>query len=306
MAMDVAAIAAVAATASGTDLCRVSDTGTRVRVTIGDKTFGIVYSGLVTRDQAAVEALTATLCASTDCQRSTSGINALIARAVADSTLTHAAHPHGMWSGSIHYPGATVSRATPPSGMAAVQPWGVLYVDDSADTTAPNTRVELGPMYMHLLTTSGWVKSSWRTTTGHWYFEDFHDDTYLDNVDIRTESNGNLSVTAGNGRTYHFFPSAKTAIVQADTLGVVVTQWARLVVNSTSVADDRASAKYLLAAGCDWWLSTSAPFVADYSNNPEAGWGRFSYVTNDWQAFRLSTIDEATLRANPLYEVTPP
>lgn len=230
--------------------------------------------------------------------------NTVVDNYIADSTLAHTGHPHGVPTGYNWYSLPKIDNRAPPVKMNAVAPWGQIYVDSTAPTTAPNTRVEIGYMEMLLLTrSSGWKRYRWKSDYGHNYPEGYKGDAT--EPDTRRESSGFISVTAGNGKVYHFFPPppVKTAIVNADTLGVIVSQTARLIVADRSRKDDRASARYLIGIGADWWRDVDAVFNPDFSNNPNAGLGRLRYVTSTWQVYRFSSLDAATLRTHP-FDVT--
>lgn len=54
----------------------------------------------------------------------------------------------------------------------------------------------------------------------------------------------------------------------------------------------------------DWWSTMDANWESDPETgiakyNKDVGFGRFKYLTNDWQIFSFHSLTEAQLRANP-------
>jgi hypothetical protein len=84
----------------------------------------------------------------------------------------------------------------------------------------------------------------------------------------------------------------------ADVGGVVITIRARLQPGTFDEAG--ATPGYTMCAALDWWKSTSAPWLADYSNNRDAGIGRFKAVQKDWRVFSMSNGNLSTLPPLPV------
>ncbi len=114
--------------------------------------------------------------------------------------------------------------------------------------------------------------------------------------DIRNESDGTISVTAGNGYNFHFYPSNRGAIDPTDIGGVVAIFQARLIVANPALADDRVLAQYLCSAGADYYPSTTGPGI---QNNPSVGNGKMKYVTSVWRSFAMTTLTQSQLESNP-------
>lgn len=211
-------------------------------------------------------------------------------------TLPHEGIPHGVPSSYDWYSEPKVIGHTPPEGWTAALPWGQVYVDNTAATTAPNTRVEIGRVEMRILDTTDnhWRVERWCSVTGSWYPEDFVGAS--EPSDIRTEPSGRVSATAGDGKTFHFFPSARFTIDPETIGGVIVTVWARLIVADPDQPDDRSSARYLLSVGSDWYPDLVTP---PNSPQPGTGIGRFRYVSSEWRPFHFTTMTEEQLNANP-------
>lgn len=303
--MDMTAISATCATATGHAGCMCSDTGTLVRVATGATTFEVVYDGMVTRSQTVVEGLLYNLCTSVDATRDEVALanrtpdELLIAEYLDDSALPHQGIPHGL-SPSVNWAQhGIVNSPSPPPDIHYATPWGIIYVDESSPVPPTNTRVQLGYIRLHVLTVSqGWLTYTSLAGHGGWWPE--NDFTVpKEDADQRLEEDGFTSVTAGNGKAFHFFPPSLTAIDREDVIGIAATAEARLIVANPSLPDDRASARYLALAGADWWEDPEIPPGPDFSHAPQAGAGRFHYVTNDWQTVRISTVNALTLLASP-------
>lgn len=227
------------------------------------------------------------------------GLDPLVEEFALDSSQPGEGMPHGVPDTVNWCCKGAVNRPSPPAGMNAATPWGLVYVDDSAATTAPNTRVELGHIELGVLTNSqGWLCYRWLAGNGAWYSENDYLAPHVP-ADQRVEPNGNTSITAGNGKSFHFFPNGQTAITRDDVIGITSTFRARLIVANPALPDDRASARYLAMAGADWWIHVGAQLNGDFSNAPQAANGRFKYVTNDWRTFRVSSVLPGELERRP-------
>lgn len=220
---------------------------------------------------------------------------------IADMTLPHEGLPHGV---PTHYDWQQHPRlgmgATPGTFTAAIA-WGQLY-EDAATNPATNTRVQIRNIRMYYLSTS---RGTWHLlqhtehVEGALYREDF-----VDNVNVTPDvreapDGGGITVTAGDGYNYHFWPaSGRVPIDPEDIGGVFTTVQARLIVANETQPDDRAQARYLLSMGGDYWLNLNAVWD-QWRTNGDIGIGRFKYVTPDWQAFNMITLAPDAVRANP-------
>jgi len=85
--------------------------------------------------------------------------------------------------------------------------------------------------------------------TGAAYVEDYHDDIHKP-VDIREEPDGSISVTAGDGYNFHFWPSkGRTNYLVNEVDGCFITILAKLILDDPNGPDDRDSARYVLSVG---------------------------------------------------------
>ena len=105
----------------------------------------------------------------------------------------------------------------------------------------------------------------------------------------------------------HGWWGAREPIEGWDAAAIVVSLQARLVKDREDGVDDRAKAKYLLHVGADFYPNDAPPDrILD-----AVGISRAKLVTNDWQTFALTTLNDvglqepgggissAELRANP-------
>jgi hypothetical protein len=218
-----------------------------------------------------------------------------------DMTLPHEGRPHGVPDSYDWVRGPSLGRGShPPATWHAMTAWGQLY-EDAKGNPARNTRVQIRRMRTYLLSKRDgqWhqVQSS-EGVQGAAYREDFVEDINKQ-PDLRHESDGSVSVTAGGGFNFHFWPAeGRVNIDPSDVAGVFITVEARLVVDDPAKPDDRARARYLLSVGGDYWQSRQAKWD-HFKTNDAVGLGRFKYVTVNWQAFNCATPTAQELRQNP-------
>jgi hypothetical protein len=218
-----------------------------------------------------------------------------------DMRLPHEGRPHGVPESYDWVRGPTMGRGNhPPATWHAMTAWGQLY-EDAKGNPARNTRVEIRRMRTYVLSKRDgkWrrVQSS-EGVTGAAYREDFAEDINK-GTDVRHEPDGGISLTAGGGYNFHFWPSdGRATIDPRDIGGVFVTVEARLVVGDPKKPDDRASARYLVSVGADYWVNRSARWD-HFKTNDAVGLGRFKYVTKEWQACNFTTLGAKQLRQNP-------
>ena len=187
-----------------------------------------------------------------------------------------------------------------PGNFTAVLAWGQFY-EAAEGNPATNTRVEICNIKTYILSKKN---SQWRlvqnskTVYGDLFYENFADD-FSKKVDIRIEPSECISATAGDGFVFHFWVSDGRATIDPnDIAGVYTTVQARLVIDDPNKPDDRDQARYLLNMGADYWLDLTAE-RDNFKTNGDAGFGRFKYVTIDWQAFNMITLSAKKVRNNP-------
>ena len=219
-----------------------------------------------------------------------------------DMLKPHEGFPHGV---PASYDWARKPRqgmGNDPGDFRAMTAWGQIY-EDIEGNPATNTRVQVRNMRAYYLSKSQnkWIQlQSSETMEGAAYREDFVDDISVPpNLRDESDNGGGVSVTAGNGYNYHFWPKqSRVEIDPTDIAAMFTTVQARLILDDESKPDDRDQARYLLSMGGDYWLNTSIGW-AEFKTNGDFAIGRFRYVTTEWQAFNSWTGDEETIRNNP-------
>lgn len=195
----------------------------------------------------------------------------------------------------------------------AVLPWFVVF--DGVGNQARNTRVQVRDMkiYMKSKRSGSWTLLNHSPGVGG---ENYPKSLQGDNVstpDTRTESDGSTSILPpGGSLVFHGWGGGFSDIDGSDVAAMFMTLQARLVKDNAGGSDDRASAKYLIHVGGDYYpdRSTRVSDLAPAYYFPGIGVSRAKLVSNDWQAFNFATIDagiqdpggglsEAELRANP-------
>ncbi len=218
-----------------------------------------------------------------------------------DMTLPHEGRPHGVPESYDWARGPQMGRGNhPPATWHAMTAWGQVY-EDARGNPARNTRVEIRDMRAYILSKHDgkWhlVQKS-RAVEGGAFREDFKANASR-KADVRQEADGGVSVTAGGGYNFHFWPPGARAMINPlDIGGVFVTVEARLIVGNKDKPDDRKIARYLLSVGADYWVNGHAAWD-NFKTNDGIGLGRFKYVTSKWQAFNFTTLNAKQLRQNP-------
>ena len=218
---------------------------------------------------------------------------------VNDMKLPHEGLPHGVPTSYGWEAKPEIEMGNSPGTFQAMVPWGQLY-EDTQGNPATNTRVQIRNIQAYMLSKQD---GKWHLLTqsllvqGAAYVEDFSNDTNKP-ANVRTESDGSISVTAGGGYNFHFWAPNRVTIDPNDIAGIFTTVQARLVVNNASLPDDRNKARYLLDMGGDYWLSLTAQWD-NFKTNGGIAIGRFKYVKPGWQSFNMTTLPEAAIRSNP-------
>lgn len=219
---------------------------------------------------------------------------------IGDMTLPHEGNPHGVPASYNWSRNPRAGAVEPPAGWNAAIAWGQLY-EWIEGNPAVNTRVQIKDLEMYYL---GKSDHTWHLlqkslkVDGASYVEDFVDDIHKP-ADKRTESDGSISVTCGDGYNFHFWPSSGRVSYPANEVaGCFVTVKARLILHDPDGIDDRDSARYLMSVGGDWWESLTAVWD-QWKTNADMGIGRFRFVTEDWKSFSMFSVPADTLLNNP-------
>jgi hypothetical protein len=218
-----------------------------------------------------------------------------------DMKLPHEGKPHGVPKHWDWANGPKKGLGNNPGRFRAMIATGKVY-EDIWGNPAKNTRVQIRNLEAYYLSRKD---ATWHllqqssTVDGKAFREDFKDD-YSRPADIRREPSGGISVKAGGGFNFHFWsPNGRTLIDPTDINGIFVTVQARLIVDQKNLPDDRHLARYLLSVGGDYWINKTARWAGTGVNNNDISLGRFKYVTIDWKAFNMSTLNEYEIRQNP-------
>lgn len=189
----------------------------------------------------------------------------------------------------------TPSNSTWKSGAYwnTLLPWLVVF--DGVGNAASNTRVEMRNLkaYYKRRSNGQWVQITEGAVDG-WNYPKTLQGENVSSPDLRTESGGTKSIRpAGGNAVFHGWCCGKASIDAPDVDVVYVTMQARLIVSDPSRPDDRASARYLIHVGGDYYpqASTSINDFAPTGYNPGIGMSRAKLVRNEWQSFSFTTID---------------
>lgn len=196
--------------------------------------------------------------------------------------------------------GPAVLMGNNPNGWRALTGWGVVY-EASEGNPAKNVRVNLREFQTYFLQKSSgeWLLlQNTSTPSGESYLEDFSGDISKPG-DVRNEPDGTISVTAGGGYNFHFYPTDRASISPHDVGGMLVVVQARLIVADPSKPDDRSIARYLCGAGADYYPALTGGWPGNTSYNPGAGIGKEKYVQTYWSFFAMTTLSTDQLRNNP-------
>jgi hypothetical protein len=221
-----------------------------------------------------------------------------------DMTLPNDGYPSGVPSYYSWYSKAEIGYGNNmPKDWNAFTSWGQVYVEQGWNpSAASNTRVQIRNQEAWYLSKS---TGQWRLlqkvtrVDGAAFREDFSNNT-AQPADVRDETNngGGISVTAGNGWNFHFWTN-RVNLDPNDIKGIYTQVQARLVLKNPDGMDDRASSRYLVNDGADYWRSLTAPWAADWSNNGGVASGRLKFVKNNWQNFSMTTLSATELSQNP-------
>jgi hypothetical protein len=217
-----------------------------------------------------------------------------------DMTPPHEGMPHGVSRNVKWVSGPIIDTEQNPHGFKAMTAWGQLY-EPATGNPATNSRVQIKNIKAYMLSKRDgkWhLLQSSKNVQGAAYREDFAGDVNKP-ADIRYESDGSVSVKAGQRYNFHFWPAnGRVPINPKDIAGILTTVQARLIVDNPQQPDDRPKARYLLGMGGDYWLSMTAEWD-NWTTNGNMGVGKLKYVTTKWQAFNMTTLLPNKIRKNP-------
>lgn len=195
--------------------------------------------------------------------------------------------------------------------LRAFLPWIVLF--DGEGHAANNTRVQFRNIraYYRSKRTGQWI--SWGSSPGLSGYNTPKIGLFGGTVpeDKRVNPDGSVEVKPPqdpNLAWHGWWDLGRVPIDPSDIDAVFVTIQGRLVVDNPSLPDDRAAARLLFHVGADYYIDTATSWTVP---QPGVGVSRAKRVTNEWQAFSMTTfsnvgvqepgggITEAAFRANP-------
>lgn len=218
----------------------------------------------------------------------------------ADMTGQDEAPPQGVPSSFDWADGPVIEMGNNPNGWQAITAWGAVYVPVQGNP-ATNTRVNLRDVQLYFLqrSTGAWLLlQNTSQPQGADYLDDFAGDVSQPG-DVRQEPDGTISVTAGGGYCFHFWPADRASINPNDVGGVLVLLQARLIVGNPSLPDDRSIAQYIAGAGADYYPALTGGWPGNLSYNPGVGIGKMKYVQDEWRFYAMTTLTADQLAANP-------
>ena len=177
-----------------------------------------------------------------------------------------------------------------PSGWNAVYAWGQVYADEkqpNPDKKFPLARVHIKDLQLYIYRSDGtWdLIQEVESPIGDHYVEDFEGNVNKP-AEIRKEAGGGISIQAGSGFNFHFYPKSQKQLDNFDIKGVLVICKARLI----GIETYSTLPRYLLNVGGDYWRNTSVGWEPNYKNNDDIAIGRFKYVTPEWRHFTMHTF----------------
>ncbi len=218
----------------------------------------------------------------------------------ADMTGKNEAAPQGVPSTWDWAQGPVLTMGNNANGWQAITAWGLVTVPVQGNP-ATNTRVNIRDVQLYLLqqSTGAWLQlQNTSQPDGADYLDNFAGDTSKPG-DVRQEPDGTISVTAGGGWCFHFYPSARGSINPNDIGGILVLLQARLIVGDPNLPDDRNVAQYLAEAGADYYPALTGGWPGNLTFNPGVGNGKIKFVQPDWRFYAMTTMTADQLTANP-------
>jgi hypothetical protein len=222
---------------------------------------------------------------------------------VADMKPPHEGRPNGVPDSYDWVQGPRIGMGNDPNSknFKAMIAWGQVY-EDAKGNPATNTRVQIRDIKAYMLSKRDgkWHQlQNSRQIEGAAYREDFVEN-HSKPADVRKHSDGSISIKAGDGYNFHFWPATgRVSIDPKDIAGMFTTAQARLIVDNPQKPDDRAQARYLMNIGGDYWSDLAVQWNNQWTANSDIAMGKFKYVKNRWQAFNMTTLSEAELLRNP-------
>ncbi|HEY9770125.1 MAG TPA: hypothetical protein V6C71_16825 [Coleofasciculaceae cyanobacterium] len=225
----------------------------------------------------------------------------LVKTIIYDMTPPHEGIPKGVPENLDWASQPRLSMGNNPGNFQAMTAWGHLY-EDATGNPAVNSRVQIKNIKAYML---GKQDGKWhllqssQKVEGAAYREDYAGNASK-SADIRYEKNDSISVKAGKGYNFHFWPTTgRVSIDPKNVAGIYTAVQARLVIDNPRLADDRSKARYLLGMGGDYWKSLNAQWDSSWTTVGDIGIGKFKYVKKRWRTFTMTTLSATQISQNP-------
>ncbi|MBH5372008.1 Ig-like domain-containing protein [Bradyrhizobium glycinis] len=184
-------------------------------------------------------------------------------------------------------------QLTPPAGFTAVEGWGQVYTEQGAPAS-PNADIELAnaKTYVHIKETGQWLlvqdQSKLGIAGGH-FVTDFTGNSGYP-MTVTSLQSGAVSFDAPPaGYNDHFWQTARGTY----TAGTVDGVYVQMDMRTTD-----PNAKLVGMVGVDWWRSSTAPYLADHSNNPGVGGSNWVELSTQWKTIGYYSMSTAAFQAN--------
>ena len=208
-------------------------------------------------------------------------------------STAHEANPHGV---PVYYDWYSQSKmdtlAQPRPETTHVNFWGEIYADTS-NVHPTNTRVALKNCQFWGMFGGVWAQIQNDAVSGGAWSEDYT--SYIQGIDIRTDSDGSQSVKPRANENAHFWPNSGFYNVNGQVFQAAFAMCqTRLVLENSAGVDDRDSARYILSMGADWRQPDgSCPFVFGSYICDGMGHGKYIRVTKEWRTAVFSSMSSA-------------
>lgn len=225
--------------------------------------------------------------------------SAALAEAIRQNTVGNSeGFPKGVPTSYDWYKGkkGLAGLAPAPAGFTAMTGWGVIYQQVGAPVS-PNSKAAAIQMqnfkaYVHL-TDGTWLKVQDQATMnidGAHFAVDFagNQNTPWSSQKL---ADGSVTMDAPTDQyNDHFYPRQRGTFTAGKADGVYV-------VCDMKINDPAAN--FVVQMGADWWRDASAPYLADFSNNPGLGMANWIKLTTAYRTLYYTSLSAQQLTANP-------
>ncbi|MDX2065148.1 MAG: hypothetical protein SFX74_05345 [Fimbriimonadaceae bacterium] len=218
---------------------------------------------------------------------------------IRDMTLPHEAIPRGVPAGVDWRERPRLAMGDHPGEFRAFITWGQVYAAEGVtDTRGVRVQIRYAQAWLRSKRTGAWRQVQFaQRVEGAAYVESFANDANQP-ADLRTESDGSISVTIVPAHNFHFWTPSRIAIDPADIGGVVTAVQARLVLDPEFRQARRPVPALMMSMGADYWKALDSPWD-HFKTNGDAGIGRFRKLTGRWSWHYMTTVPADTLRKVP-------